>query len=152
MKKIILVTLTVLWMIIIFMFSNQQSTKSTERSQSLIRNTIVNIYKLFDSNIDDEKMNEIVDFWEVPVRKLAHLTEFFILGVLVFFTFRAFDNKNIYLMILLCFIYACSDEIHQLFVVGRDGNVIDILIDSFGSTIAILLFNKLKERKKHEVR
>ena len=146
MKKVILVTLTILWMVLIFMFSNQHSTNSTESSQSLVRNTIVRIYKLFDSNIDDERMNEIVDKWEIPVRKAAHFTEFFILGVLVFFTFRAFNNKDIYLMILVCFIYACSDEFHQLFVVGRDGNVIDTLIDGFGSTIAILLLNKLKER------
>ena len=146
-KKIVLVTLTILWMTLIFMFSNQQSTKSTEKSQSLIRNTIVRVYKLFDSNISDERMNEIVDFWEVPVRKLAHFTEFFILGVLVFFTFRAFNIKDIYLMILFCFIYACSDEVHQLFVVGRDGNIIDTLIDGFGSTIAILLLHRLKERK-----
>ena len=151
MKKVVLVTLTVFWMILIFMFSNQQSTKSTENSQSLIRNTIVRIYKLFDSNVDDDKMNEIINTWEVPVRKLAHLSEFFILGILIFFTLRSFEIKNIYIMILICFIYACSDEIHQLFVVGRDGNIIDILIDCFGSTIAILIFNKLKERKKHEM-
>jgi VanZ family protein len=150
-KKIVLVSLTILWMITIFLFSNQGSTKSTEKSNSFVVNTIVRVYKLFDNNVTDEEINNIIEFWEVPVRKTAHFTEFLILGILVFLTFRAFEIKNIYWMILLCFIYACSDEIHQLFVVGRDGNIIDVLIDCFGSIIAILVLNKLKERKKYEV-
>ena len=128
------------------MFSNQKSTKSTENSQSLVRSTIVNIYKLFDKNVSDEKIEEIINTWEVPVRKLAHFLEFLILGILVFLTFRAYNIKDIYMMILFCFIYACFDEAHQLFVVGRDGNIIDVLIDSFGSTFAIVTMNKLKER------
>ena len=50
-------------------------------------------------------------------------------------------------MIAICFAYACSDEFHQLFVLGRDGNLIDVTIDSIGSTFAILIFNKVKEEK-----
>ena len=146
MKKTILIILTVLWMLLIFMFSNQESTKSTEKSDSLVMNTIVRIYKLFDNDLTDEEIDKIIDKWEVPVRKLAHITEFFILGILVFLTLKEFGCKNIYIMILLCFLYACSDEIHQLFVPGRDGNIIDILIDTFGSSLAILLLNKMKER------
>ena len=150
-KKIILVSLTVLWMLSIFMFQNQPSEKSTEKSHSLITKTIVNIYKVFNPNISDEQIEEIIETWDVPVRKTAHFTEYFILGVLIFLTLRSFDIKNIYIMILLCFLYACSDEIHQLFVEGRDGNIVDVLIDTFGSTFAILILNKLKVRKKHEV-
>lgn len=148
MKKIIYLFLTIIWMISIFLFSNQRSVKSTEKSQSLIMNTIVKIYKIFDSNASDEKIEEIVVACDVPIRKMAHFTEYLILGVLVLLTLRAYNINNIYLAILICFLYACSDEIHQVFVPGRDGNIIDITLDTLGSTTGILLLNKLKERKK----
>ena len=53
-------------------------------------------------------------------------------------------------------IYAISDEIHQLFVPGRAGQVRDVLIDSAGSFLGIILvmaFVKLliKFNKKHKI-
>ena len=141
-KKIIFTFLLVLWMVIIFMFSNQKSVASTEKSKSFVRSTIITIYKLFDSNASDEKLEEIVETFDVPVRKIAHFTEYFILGILVLFTFKSYNIKDIYLMILFCFLYACSDEIHQLFVPGRSGNFIDIIIDSLGSISSILIVNR----------
>jgi VanZ family protein len=45
-------------------------------------------------------------------------------------------------MILLCFLYASSDEIHQLFVPGRSGSFIDILLDTFGSSCAIVFLER----------
>ena len=146
-KRILLTIITIVWMLFIFMSSNQKAEQSTDRSHSFIMNTIVNIYKVFDSNASDEKIESIVETLDHPVRKLAHFTEYFILGVLVFFTLRAYNIKNIYIMIAICFAYACSDEFHQLFVLGRDGNLIDVTIDSIGSTFAILIFNKVKEEK-----
>ena len=35
--------------------------------------------------------------------------------------------------------YAASDEFHQTFVPGRDGNIVDVLIDSSGALVGILL-------------
>ena len=146
-KRILLTIITIVWMLFIFISSNQKAEESTDRSHSFIMNTIVNIYKVFDSNASDEKIEDIVETLDHPVRKLAHFTEYFILGLLVFFTLRAYNIKNIYIMIAICFAYACSDEFHQLFVLGRDGNLIDVTIDSIGSTFAILIFNKVKEEK-----
>ena len=148
MKKYILIIITILWMVMIFMFSNQKSVQSTNKSHSFVMNTIVRIYKIFDKNITDEKIEDIVNTWDVPIRKCAHFMEFFILGLLVFYTSKEFNIKDIYIMILFCFLYACSDEIHQVFVIGRDGNIIDTLIDSLGSTTAILLLNR--KDKKYE--
>lgn len=145
-KKVLLVCLTVLWMTSIFIFSNQKSTQSTNRSHSLITNTIVRIYKLFDNNPSDEKIENIIDTWDVPVRKIAHFTEYFILGILIFLTLREFKINNVYLAILLCYIYSCSDEFHQLFVIGRDGNLVDIILDTIGSITGILIVKKLEER------
>lgn len=145
MKKIILLIITILWMIVIFIFSNQDASKSADYSDSLIKSTIVNIYKLFDNNPTEEKIEEIVETWDLPVRKLAHLTEYFILGVLMFLTLNSYNIKIIYIVILLCFLYAVSDEIHQLFVIGRDGNIIDVLIDTLGSTLGVFLVKRKKK-------
>lgn len=141
-KKIVLVSLTIVWMIIIFIFSNQKAIMSTENSQSFVRSTIVNIYRLFDRNASDEKLNDIVETFDVPVRKIAHFTEYFILGLLLFFTFRSFGIKNPYLIILFAFLYACSDEIHQLFVLGRSGSFIDVILDTIGSSCAVVFFDR----------
>ena len=148
MKKVIFTSLTIIWMLIIFMFSNQKSVTSTENSQSLIRNTIVNIYKLFDRDASQEKLDKIVQTFDVPVRKLCHFTEYFILGILVLLMLKSYNINNIYLTLLICFIYSCTDEIHQLFVPGRSGNIIDILIDTSGSIFFIILYNLVCKREK----
>lgn len=49
------------------------------------------------------------------------------------------------LSILICMLYACSDEIHQLFVSGRSGKVLDVCIDTFGSLMGIFIYNKLRK-------
>lgn len=141
-KKIVFTILTILWMFIIFHFSNQKALDSTNNSQSFVRNTIVNVYKLFDSDASDEKLNKIVEAFDVPVRKTAHFIEYFILGMLILFMFKSYEIKNLYLMILVCFLYAISDEVHQLFIVGRSGSFIDVILDTLGSSLAILFFNR----------
>lgn len=40
--------------------------------------------------------------------------------------------------------YAISDEIHQLMVDGRSGNVRDVIIDSIGILIGIMVFLLIK--------
>ena len=142
-KRIILTTLTVIWMVVIFCFSNQRADVSTGESQSLVRSTIVNVYKFFHPNASQEKVDQIVEKYDVPVRKIAHFTEYFILGILVCFTLKSYGVKNAYIMAIICALYAGTDEVHQLFVEGRTGNIIDFLIDSTGSNLAIFLFRKL---------
>lgn len=141
-SRIVFTLLTILWMFVIFHFSNQKAVDSTNNSQSFVRNTIVNVYKLFDSNASEEKLDEIVEIFDVPVRKIAHFIEYFILGVLVLFMFKSYGINNLYIMVLLCFLYATSDEIHQLFIIDRSGSFIDVILDTLGSSCAIFFFNR----------
>ena len=141
-KRYIYTLLVIIWMVIIFMFSNQKAVASTNRSQSFVRMTIVNVYKLFNQNATEEELDEIVEKYDVPVRKMAHFTEYLILGIFVALMFKSYNMKNSYIMIIFCFLYACSDEIHQLFVIGRSGNLIDVCIDTLGSSVGILFFNR----------
>ena len=117
--------------ICIFLFSNQPGVESTKLTSNLF------------------------------VRKLGHFSEYAILG---FFAFAYFSNifqtgrekiqleTSFFISFLFCFSYAVSDEFHQTFVIGRDGNFMDVLIDSggvlFGIIISIILFSVKILKKK----
>lgn len=72
------------------------------------------------------------------VRKLAHFTEFFVLGVISKLTFK--DQNGFFKSALLGIVVASIDETIQLFVPGRAGMIKDVLIDSFGCICAVVLF------------
>ena len=50
--------------------------------------------------------------------------------------------------LLICLIYAFSDEIHQLFVLGRSGEFRDVLIDFCGSILGYFIINRFFLIKK----
>lgn len=137
MKKQLSIILVLIWMIIIFIMSSFDATESANQSNFIV-NIITNIFKI--ENI------EVLSF---IIRKLAHFTEYLILG---FLTINMLDKNDIskkYLLsILICIIYAISDEIHQLFVPGRACQIKDILIDSIGSITGIYLYKLISKRKK----
>ena len=87
------------------------------------------------------------------VRKTAHFTEYAILGSLFYFFYRQIlPQKNglqlFVLAILSSFLYACTDEIHQLFVPGRSGQFTDVLVDTLGASFgcAVLVFSNFLRR------
>lgn len=148
MKKLKLL-LVIIWMIFIFCFSNQKAKDSSKLSDGLILKTVRIIEKINHKEYSDE---EILDKFVKPVRKTAHFTIYLILGVLVFLYISEFDLKNIVLISLfICFLYASSDEIHQLFISGRSGEITDVLIDTCGSFVGINIVKLIKNKKKKGV-
>ena len=141
--------LVLIWMIVIFSFSNQPAEESTKLSDGFINNTIIKVYEIFNGEANIEKQEELISKFSYPIRKMAHFTIYFILGILVFiFLNQYIENKTIIIFsLLICFIYACTDEFHQYFVVGRYCSFFDVLIDSTGSLIAILL-SSIKSLKR----
>lgn len=144
--------LVILWMGLIFSFSGQTAEVSGKISSSTAAKIIAKIYPGFDSLSPDEQA-EIIDTTEHFVRKIAHLTEYFILSVLLVFALLFNDflpiNRAI-LAVLISLVYAATDEIHQLFVSGRACRLSDILIDTSGAAIfaaLYLLVVKLINRK-----
>ena len=75
------------------------------------------------------------------VRKGAHMFLFCVLAILFFGSAYNGDNilKSVFIALLLAFLYACSDEYHQTFVVGRSGQFKDVLIDFSGAFIGVLI-------------
>ena len=142
MKKIIFLILVILWMGVIFYFSSMSSSKSDNQSNGFIHRTVIKVVKVFKSDltVGDEAL--ITKYVVYPIRKYAHIFEYFVLYILVFLFINCYDldlkRKIIYSMIV-CVLYACSDEIHQMLVPGRDGSIRDVFVDSFGSSIGLLI-------------
>lgn len=125
--KIISSYLVIIWAFVIFLMSSFNSEVSSSQS-----GIIVNfIAKLFNINN--------IELLGLIVRKIAHFTEYFILGVLVCNLFKIY-NKNIIIGIILCILYALSDEVHQLFISGRHFAMFDVLIDSIGVIIGHIIY------------
>ena len=137
-------------MSVIFCLSNQPAIDSTELSDGFISNTIGNVYKFFNKNISSDELNEIKVKYTHPVRKMAHFTIYMILGILVTLLVREYNvsfNKCLFISLLVCLLYSISDEVHQLFVIGRSGEIRDVLIDTSGSFVGIFIFNNLFRKK-----
>lgn len=154
MKKIIVYILAILWMGLISFFSHQPATDSDKVSNGIIDKIVDTVEIISGHKFNDKELEIISEYLIFPVRKLAHFTLYFILGILIYNVINLYstNNKKILLIsILLCIIYACSDEIHQLFVPGRSGELRDVLIDSIGSILGIIIVSKIKKFKKSKL-
>lgn len=140
--RILIFTLLICWMAIIFMFSSQPAKQSSKMSSGFVSAVITVICPEYSELTDDAKAN-ITDKVTFVVRKTAHFSEYFVLGVLAFLTAVTFKKyKIIYRSMasfVICVLYSVSDEFHQYFVSGRACRFTDILIDSAGSLLAIVL-------------
>ena len=138
--RIILIILIILNCIFIFKFSSEKSEKSDVRSGRVIQ-AIVELNPK-TKNLSDEEKEKIKEDIVMPVRKTAHFTIYMSLGMLLFLcskTFNAEDKKNVLVSLTFAFLYACTDEIHQMFVSGRSGEFRDVCIDSCGALFGIII-------------
>lgn len=127
------------WMGVIFHFSHQSGDASMQLSDGILDS----FKSLFQNFLDYHTLSYIV-------RKIAHFTEYFILGLLIYHLvkqYRVISKTEIIWMILFCVIYAMSDEFHQVFIGGRSPKVFDVIIDSLGSSLSILILQLLQKRK-----
>ncbi|MDX9808271.1 MAG: VanZ family protein [Acholeplasma sp.] len=95
-----------------------------------------------------------VDTFSFWIRKLAHFTEYFILGVLLFVAYQSsYQKMKLYTIIFLQgLITASIDETIQLFTPNRSGELRDVLIDflgvMFGVLFVYLIYQKVIKHKK----
>jgi VanZ family protein len=80
--------------------------------------------------------------WDLVLRKLAHATEFAILGALLV---RATGRAGV--SFGLGVLYAASDEVHQVFVPGRHGAPLDVAIDAVGVAVGVALWQSMRTRR-----
>lgn len=148
MKKVVYTILLIVWLLIIFVFSNQNGTISGGNSSGIIYSILDIIYNIF--NISKDNIYEVLSIIHNPIRECAHVFEYFVLAFLTYKTLESFNIKeNKYIItILFCFLSASLDEIHQLFIVGRAFEYYDILMDTLGSILMLLFIKVIKDMKK----
>jgi VanZ family protein len=79
--------------------------------------------------------------WDLVLRKLAHVSEYALLGLLLT---RAARRPVV--AVVLAAAYAVTDEVHQTFVEGRHGAPLDVAIDTVGAIVGVLVWMRWSRR------
>lgn len=144
--RIISIIFVLAWMVTVFMLSHQIAEDSSKTSS----NFITVIIKLFNKDIEQEQLETIMLKVETIVRKLAHFVLYTLGGMLItimFINFKEYITKTKIASFLLGATYAITDEIHQLFIPGRSGEIRDVLIDSTGVLLGVFIIYLLMRIK-----
>ena len=161
--RIILIIFVLLWMGVIYFFSDMPGISSTNKSVKILDNTITttinvgNSTGIVKSNMNKRSINKVAKKLNYPFRKIMHICEYFVLMILLLnllYSFDIYKIKKYIFSFIICFLYACSDEYHQLFV-KRTSSFSDVLIDAIGIVIAIIvyyfIFNKYNKKIKESI-
>ena len=164
---IISLFLVIAWMVVIFFLSEMPSDESNLNSKKIVNKiieetvqtsaneTVQNNANNTISHKTQKKNNEVLETVNLVFRKFAHTGVYFILSILVLNLFlqirNRLDIKFVVVSVVLCFVYACTDEFHQLYVEGRTGQFMDVGIDTIGAVLGAILFSiiymQVKKRK-----
>lgn len=152
--RIVSAILLVCIMIAIFIFSSQNDIKSSQTSGNFILALLKIFYPPFE-DFSEIQRTEFIASLQLFVRKGAHFTIYAVLGFFSFLTFITYKKIPFKIRLAIiasfCLLYSISDEIHQLFVPGRVGHILDVCTDFSGSLLSIgilTLFTRIKKFKK----
>ena len=137
--KIIKISLVILWMVVVFIFSSQSGDESSKVSTGFISSII----RLFNNNISQDELTAIVAIIHPYIRKLAHFTLYTIGGFLIYNLIKDSNltsKRKVIISELIGMLYAVSDELHQTFISQRCGSIIDVFIDSLGVLFGISIY------------
>jgi len=134
-KKILSISAFIIWIAVIFLLSAQPKEESNALSmkvaevvsQTVLPNRVVeekgfNLYRLNNT-----------------IRTHAHFLSYLVLGILTLnlLGVMGISKYRVLISLLICVVYAITDEFHQIFVPGRGAQISDILVDSFGALVGI---------------
>lgn len=149
MKKVLKALCVIICMITIFFFSNDNADSSTKKSDGVI---IRISERVLGRKLTSKEKEFYTSKYITIVRKTAHFTIYFVLGLAFISLLKEYmivDKKSIIYTVIFVFLYSCSDEIHQLFIPGRSGEILDVLIDTLGGTLSASMYYFIR-RLKHE--
>ena len=130
-------------MCLIWSFSAHTGDESSGQSLGVVSRIIQVIEQVTDQDWTEEQELNFQEMIHTPIRKAAHMTEYFILEILTAFPFLLYKKRRSWIVkvsFVICFLYACSDELHQLFVPERSCQFTDVLVDCTGVSIGCFLF------------
>ena len=141
-SKIIVVVLSwllvLLTMAMIFNFSRETSEKSSQTSEGVV----VQILDIFMEK--EEITPPVIKKYQFPIRKAAHFGIYMLLGFCLLNAFEKTVSIKLWINSIISFLvgvlYAITDEYHQNFSSGRGPQAKDVLIDSSGVLLGVLIF------------
>lgn len=141
--KIIKIILIVIWMVVIFSFSNQGGTKSSNTSQKVTK-VIIDMV----GNNSKAQNEQFIANLEKVIRKLAHYSIYTVGGILIMsysYTLDKPRRQQVCESLIFGAFYAVTDELHQFFVPGRSARFFDIGIDTLGVLTGIGIYIVLRK-------
>ena len=144
---------------LIFVFSSQNGQKSGRLSRIVTEWLLNRCLPGFREMPRAERLSHIrqVEFY---VRKAAHFSEYALLALtLVIYLHYILEGRKPSTMAMIAWIastlYACTDELHQMFVKSRGPAIADVGIDSAGAMLGALfgmalVLIRLKYKRKRD--
>ncbi len=130
--SVLFFVLAAAWMAVIFFLSAQDAGESGETSGRVV-GMIVRIFRLDAEKLAGIGGTEALDSW---IRRLAHFTEYALLGLLLVPAWRFSGLRFAGAMAWgIASLWAVLDEVHQAFVPGRACQWQDMLTDSVGAAL-----------------
>lgn len=147
MKRVISLIFMLYCFLIIFYFSHQNSDLSSNLSKMA-----------YDTASGFTLFNWL--FSVFSIRKVAHFCLYALTSLAIYSFINSWFNLKEAMKSLttigVVFIYACSDEFHQFFIVGRSAEFRDVLIDCSGAICVLIciafirkIYLVIRERKKN---
>lgn len=139
-ERIILLILLLGTFSIIFGFSSQDGEKSGSISKKITEEIVKRIPQIQEKEQEEREL--ITQRTEKVIRKLAHFSIYTVVGILLMAlisTYQIKERNKTIISIIIGIIYACSDEIHQSFVPERSPMITDVMIDTMGVMLGILI-------------
>lgn len=104
------------------------------------------------SSIPDLSTPDLGFSWQ---DKIYHAIAYFVYGIAVQLAVVAWSRTSTpnrleaVVVVLIGSLYGLSDEIHQTFVIGRDGSLADLVADVVGVTLSLLLLPTVRRSLLH---
>ena len=128
-QRIVCILLTVGLMALVVWFSSQSGGSSNGLSRKIVEMAA----GWFGVSLGPDQM----EFWNLVIRKAAHFTLYFWIGVGaagVLLTTRLKKRRQFLLAVAVCAVFAASDEMHQWIAdAARHGSAWDVVLDTVGS-------------------
>jgi len=131
-----------LMMYVIFSLSAQDSVESSNLSREVCKYIVLAYNKMLFKGYDNATLNSLINQIHPYVRKCAHMTEYMVLAMTVslpLYVYRVRGFLLAYVSGVFCISFAALDEYHQSFVAGRVSDYHDVLIDSVGIIVGIII-------------
>ena len=156
--RILTTILTLSIMLMIFFFSTEDAEQSDQRS-GVITDFTIKLVRPDYSRLSTETQQQIYDDISLIIRKCAHFTEYTLLGFFLriclesWIGFRFGSMKPLSLTgFSVGALYACTDELHQIMIDGRSGQFGDVLLDSCGVLLGVILAMLLIHRTQLQIK